>query len=512
MENPIRKHIDSLKNSRVKKAMAELPGTCSGLEKTEYKEEFVREYDYEVWLGKTMSKRNNNSVFPVTIEEVDLYDLLLLEVLYKQNFKLLCDSEHPVIYDLLGDLGLTDKEIVDIVSDTKSFSLESLDYYVLFLDELLEGKLSLDLVNRKIDQLAEDCSQGCPITHSAKMTNPACKYPKLFATANRVNDGFIKTGNISAEFDMHINAPKLKVFKFFSLKYKSVSILDHVKSNINVFTELFSPSDQQAEKWMKLFSACASSFDLRSDRLIKQSYFPVKNEYHLLSYLQPSGIVFALKQRIDSINDRSVDSYLGKRNRKDNKYSKAGYSTIVNLTVTKHGGDHPKNISGLNNKYQNYYLLNALPPSIEKRTIRFPRKNFFTESFRYWDCQDIFQALHKIFRTDYNNKRIREGRDYRLQDMMSRIIARMWAVRGVEDAQYQAENSQLKAYQKIWLLNENFKNREDSDKWLDELCQEISVWAIKAYEKVLGKQALKLGEVERLKIKQIINQNREALR
>jgi CRISPR-associated protein Csy1 len=312
---------------------------------------------------------------------------------------------------------------------------------------------------------------------------------------------------------MHINATYLKVFKFISLEYKQKPLLEYVKDeNTLIFKKLFGVSEDRAKTWIKNFSAGINNQDTKTNQYVRQVYFPVEDKYHLLSLLTPSGLVFSLKERIDTINERSPEAYSGKKLKKDNKYSETGYSTIPNLTMTRHGGEHPKNISGLNNKYQSYYLLISAPPTLQKRDIRFPKQNFFRESFRDYEYREVFDALHKLFKTDYNNVRIREGRDYRLQDLMDRIINKMWAVRAVSKEQYRPENSQLKLHQKIWLCDEFQQNRETENDWVDKLCNEISRWIIRTYERLLAKQAYKLGESERLYIHEIVTQNREALR
>ncbi len=95
---------------------------------------------------------------------------------------------------------------------------------------------------------------------------------------------------------------------------------------------------------------------------------------------------------------------------------------------------------------------------------------------------------------------------------MDRIINKMWAVRAVSKEQYRPESSQLKPHHKIWLCDEFQQDREEENDWLDKLCNEIAGWIIRTYEKLLGKQAYKLGESERLHIHEIVTQNREALR
>ncbi len=95
---------------------------------------------------------------------------------------------------------------------------------------------------------------------------------------------------------------------------------------------------------------------------------------------------------------------------------------------------------------------------------------------------------------------------------MDRIINKMWAVRAVSKEQYRSEQSQLKPHQKIWLCEEFQHIREEDNDWIDKLCKEVSSWTIRTYERLLDKQAYKLGESERLHIYKIVTQNREALR
>ena len=120
--------------------------------------------------------------------------------------------------------------------------------------------------------------------------------------------------------------------------------------------------------------------------------------------------------------------------------------------------------------------------------------------------------MHKIFKTGYNNINIREGRDYRLQELFDRIVDKMWAVRAVADSQYHAQSSNLKKHQLIWICNGYELERDKDDQWLDKLSKEISQWIIRSYERTLGRQAIRLGEAEWIKINEIVEKNKEALR
>ena len=534
MENKLREHIDKLKVSRLKESVdSELmklrhqsdqpidPNRQKQLKDQIHqhlKETIYNEYQYSVWIDNVLSQDLKGSYFPSNQNEDDLFQLLTLEVLYKRTFKSACDDGHPIITELLQDLNIEPDLIRKCIENARSFNPEPLAFYLLFQEELEGPKFRLDDVCKTIDRLSSESRHGAIVSHPAKMTNPECRFPKVLASSNSSSDGFIRTGNSDAAFDMHVNAVNLKVFKFISLVYRQQPLLKYIKDQNNrVFSQLFGVSEAVAKTWTTNFAKCLANEDNRTNQYIKQIYFPLldvvdQTKYHLLSILTSSGLVFALKDKIDNINDRDPTAYLGKKLRQENKYSIEGFSTISNLTVTKCGGEHPKNISALNNKNQSYYLLESLPPTLTKLDVRFPKENFFRESFSIYEYRDVFYALHKLFKTDYNNVRIREGRDYRMQDLMDRIIDKMWAVRVASSEAKRLEQTQLKPHQKIWLFEEFRRIREGENEWLDKLCNEISRWIVLTYEKLLGNQAYMLGESERRHIHGIVLQNGEALR
>lgn len=487
MDNAVKKYIDRLKKT---------------------KQSINSNNSYEQYLLELTSIDLGKSFFCNSDDIVALLDLLVLEIAYKKSLKFACDLDHPMVHELFADIGLDDVSISRCIENVKQINTERLDYYLLFQDEF-----DLKQIRLIIDSLAEYSSHGSIISHASKMTHPACKYPKLFYQGDFNTDGLVRSGNASVGFDLHINANKLKLFKFLSLKYNGKTLLHYIKNNDSeVFQNLFEVSLEKANEWIWAFSNCINNQDYRTDRFIKQIYFPVKGDYHLLSTLHPSSLMSLLKDKIDFLNLHSPATYSGRKKKKDNKKSDVQFSTVPNLTMIKYGGEHPKNISGLSNKYQTYYLLSSVPPSIEAHSIRFPKHDFFQESLKPWEMKEIFHALHAIYVTDYNNQKIREGKYYRYQQLIDRVVEKMWAVRSVADVQYYENNSWLKRYQKVWLLEEFSQNRESEETWLDELTEEIARWIQRGYEKSVGKAFITQGKAEYQDILDVVNQNREVFR
>jgi CRISPR-associated protein Csy1 len=334
--------------------------------------------------------------------------------------------------------------------------------------------------------------------------------------AKKIADGFLRSGNAKTEEDMETlgDAAALKVDSFLKLRMADGNnLLEHIKFETDLARKLL---DIQSETYDSLRKGFLEIIKPASEAVtsskIKQVYIPVPGGYHQLSLLSNSGMIYEMKKRIDNMRF-SEEVKEQREKRRKNDYCEKKFNELYDLTTIGYGGAHPNNISALNNQNGGKaHLLMSMPPTLQKRDIRFPRQNFFKESLRDYEYRDVFHALHKLFKTGYNNKRIREGRDYRIQSLADRIIDRMWAVRAVCKEQYQSENSRLKPHQKIWLCEEFRQNREEEDVWLDRLCTEIVVWIIRTYERLVGKSAYKLGEAERMYIHEIITGNREALR
>lgn len=437
---------------------------------------------------------------------------------YKRSIKYLSDIRHPVLDKLASELEMTEEQKADFITLLSGFNGELLEPYNLFRNNKKHDDLEVfkgESLIAALDKIVSDSRHGTIVTHPAKMSHPSVKFPRIYATnIPREPDGLVRTGNTESHFDLHINATQLKVFKFLSLCYDGRKLIDIVRAqDVHVFAKAFSVSESQASGWVEKLQYCLYSQVNKTHALVKQVYFPVGDEYHQLSLLTPSGQVFALKDRINHITNTSGEAYVGKNARRGNAYADVEYSTLPDLTVTKHGGDHPKNISGLNNKYQTYYLLSSSPPPLTPRNIRLPKEDFFVEVLNPWHIKETFDAFHRIVLTDYNNINIREGRDYRIQEYIDYVIQKMWQLRSFID-EYECELSgTLKAYQKIWLYPDHKEQRESDDEWLDDVCSDlIRSFTKQGYQKVLGRKAATLGDNVYIAVEKIVKENREALR
>jgi CRISPR-associated protein Csy1 len=335
---------------------------------------------------------------------------------------------------------------------------------------------------------------------------------------NFENDGFLKTGNvIGINLDSTGNGAEVgsigEIGSFLSLTLADGKrFFEHLRENSEQARDILSYCTEPYDDLKAGLLSMIKDTEPQTSSKIKQVYFPVEDDYHQLSLLTNSGMIYQLRSRLDKLRFSEEIKVLRDKKRK-NEFSEQGYSEIYDLTTIGYGGTKPQNISVLNNQNGGKaHLLSSVPPSIEKRHIHFPKSDFFVESFKKYDYADTFKALHKLFQADYNNINIRNARDNYLQEIMDLLIEKMWAVRAVSSTQYHQEYSTLVSHQRTWLCSEHTKKREESAQWLDTLVDEVSRWISRSYEKVVGKKAIKLGEEERLLFVSIVEQNREFLK
>ena len=148
----------------------------------------------------------------------------------------------------------------------------------------------------------------------------------------------------------------------------------------------------------------------KTNRLVKQVYFPITNSnekesYHLLSILTPSGLLVKVKEQIDNIrfseNSKKVREFRKKNKQPEENIS---YEDILDLTMIGYGGTKPQNISVLNSRNGGkFYLLSSLPPELEKRKVRLPNNNFFKDTLWIKNYEKEFGYLNKVIFDKRNN-------------------------------------------------------------------------------------------------------------
>ena len=358
---------------------------------------------------------------------------------------------------------------------------------------------------------AKRVTQLSMVSHPSKFSHPSAKTSSVIAQAKQINDGYLRSGNVSYPLDVFGNAAAMDVFKFLSLPLtEKLTVLDGFERQEESLKTLLVGADLDFETLgTEFLKIKATDTSVKTDHLVKQVYFPIEQaEYHLLSVLTPSGLITRLKQSIDTIRF-SEETKQAKELRRKNEHHEIGYADIFDLTITAYGGTQPQNVSVLNSQNAGRaYLLSSCPPMLEKRAIRLPKTDFFAQCLHRKNYQESFIQLHKFMQLDLNNDDIRTAIRNIIQFVIDQILVlasktREYSVEGWSNQDYYASLPKL---QRIWLDKIYQTEREEDHDWRDELSREIARWILRSYEKVIS-DAYKLGTGEILDVKQRVEKS-----
>nr|WP_314371509.1 type I-F CRISPR-associated protein Csy1 [uncultured Acinetobacter sp.] len=358
---------------------------------------------------------------------------------------------------------------------------------------------------------AKRVTQLSMVSHPSKFSHPSAKTSSVIAQAKQINDGYLRSGNVSYPLDVFGNAAAMDVFKFLSLPLtEKLTVLDGFERQEESLKTLLVGADLDFETLgTEFLKIKATDTSVKTDHLVKQVYFPIEQaEYHLLSVLTPSGLITRLKQSIDTIRF-SQETKQAKELRRKNEHHEIGYADIFDLTITAYGGTQPQNVSVLNSQNAGRaYLLSSCPPMLEKRAIRLPKTDFFAQCLYRKNYQESFIQLHKFMQLDLNNDDIRTAIRNIIQFVIDQILVlasktREYSTEGWSNQDYYASLPKL---QRIWLDKIYQTERDEDSDWRDELSREIARWILRSYEKVIS-DAYKLGTGEILDVKQRVEKS-----
>lgn len=337
---------------------------------------------------------------------------------------------------------------------------------------------------------AKNCKKA---SHVGNFTHPdADNKSYVFFTGHKSVDGFLRSGNVNTKPDFVGSATFFPIIEFLNIEITGNSLLKHLEENSDDIQKQFSFLSKIEYKNIRenLLQVNITNNEAITGSEIKQIYFPVDNAYHLLSVLTPSGIILALKEKIEDMRKKAKEA---KEDKKKAEQNEIDFSEIYPLTLISYGGGNPQNISNINVQLKKKsYILPSIPPKLHKKKIKLPKYDFFKESLNIVKnikaFEDIFYSFHKLQNADWNNQKIRVARDNWIKTFLDQVLDSMWLLRQ-ESPGWSTSRNKLPFYQKQWLDNYYQSERESSEfeSNLDKVMDDISRHFIFSYEKVLGK-------------------------
>lgn len=362
-------------------------------------------------------------------------------------------------------------------------------------------------------------------THLAKFSHPGIKMAGIVYQTKLDKDGLLRTGNVHEPgFDIFSNSGAgdhtkelIYVYEFLTFYHEGRMLIEHLQApdalSNPVLQNIFSCLDIKGKEFSnireKLLLTINFNPNQKTSEAIKQVYFPVKNDYHILSVVYPAAQMSELRKRITKMHFGDQAKRI-KQDRKENKYNSGSISELYNLTKIGFGGSNKQNVSILNMKHGgDFFLLPCLPPILAKRHIQPPKQNFFNNCLYAKNYLEDFKKLHKLFSSN-DTLIIKNQRRYWIKRIVYQIVEKIWQVRMLEGGwSIYKTYKNLIPYQKIWLDKAHQDERSDID--FNFIREDCVNWLVKAFNETVDAATDKLGDDHKPDIEKIIDEMREAL-
>lgn len=361
----------------------------------------------------------------------------------------------------------------------------------------------LELAQPKV-WIAQAANSACNIeytTHPAKMTNPAAGGANDVATVTNilvkqqfVNNGYLYTGNSPFDNDGSTNARYLPILKFLELQLSDGrKLIEHLQEGSDIAVSLMDECEN-AERVRSLFLSTIqdkNNSTHSTSPLLTQVYFPVNDDYHLLTVLTPSSTLFELKKQLN--HHTYSDETKAARSARFSGKSGSNYIEIQNLTAIGFGGTQPQNISQLNSKHGGVaLLLDSTPPQILERKVTLPFFDFFYESVKFPKYQ--LKRFHDMANASKYVTDVENWRDSVLKEIFEVVVKSIFDVK-ITGPDGWSNKTQLPEHHCAIIdsaLNEGCMNAEHVNLFLDDAVNHF----IKNYKMIYNDASHELKELE----------------
>ena len=325
------------------------------------------------------------------------------------------------------------------------------------------------------------------VTHAAKFTHGDSKSSSIFSEAV-AQEGYLSSAAMSGlEPDAVGNAAALDVAKLLQMRIENGdSLLASLKRGDRSPLAAFTDDAAELAEWVSGFTRAFTPGEPASHKLAKQGYFPVGDDYHLLSPLFATSLAHAVHQRMIALRFGDDVKAIWKA-RREKTWHPASLTLFPDSAEMHFGGTKPQNISYLNSvRGGRTWLLSCQPPQwkrVEKKPTNLRSVFTFGGQFDRRANGKLQLLVSLLTKTGgYTSFRIREAFDEYIDalidllfDVVSDLQREMWQ-------NWTLDCPELKAHQQLWLdpwrtkTDEAFRLERDKDDWQSKVAEDFALW------------------------------------
>lgn len=324
------------------------------------------------------------------------------------------------------------------------------------------------------------------VSHAAKFTHGDSRSSSIYSEIQQ-GEGYLGSSSLSSlPADTVGNAAALDVAKFLQTEVQGDSLISCLKQKDYQPLKAYAESEEQLAQWVEGFSRALIPGEPTSHKLAKQIYFPVGENYHLLSPLFASSFAHHFHQKLVALRFGD-DAKAAKQARREGTWHEKPVVIFPDAAEMHFGGTKPQNISALNSaRGGKIWLLSAHPPvwvSQEKPPTKLA--SLFSSYFPFDRnaSSAIRRITHLMGRTrEYTNAHIREARDRYVDEIIDLLMVSAAGLQRKEWQGWTRSCPELKPHQQLWLdpwrtlTDELFRQEREKGGWQQSVAEDFARW------------------------------------
>jgi CRISPR-associated protein Csy1 len=327
-----------------------------------------------------------------------------------------------------------------------------------------------------------------PATHIAKLTHSSSGASSVWDKTITNNGQYVSTASLPRKIidGAYPDAALSKVVKFLMLTHNGCMLADELNNGNKDTLIGIAYNEEELSEWIKGFQRILNPKP-NSDTLAKQVFFPVYDNYHLLTVFKSSSLLQAI---YDSHFEKTAKKNLEvfKNSRDQGKYHQGEYKQPVNVARISTTLSQPQNVSVLNGKRGGNIRLFSTQPPIWQRQLTPPIKNysFFYAGFSYQRIKVNLEYLKDfLLRFEQIDLSIKNPKKKKwIDDWVSNIIEEILfyaaSIQNLSSGWSNTENIKLKLEHQYFLDPYRddvvFQNGRQSTDWQSVICSDFANW------------------------------------
>jgi len=338
-----------------------------------------------------------------------------------------------------------------------------------------------------------------PATHVAKLSHSSSGASSLYDEIDTKKNGYVTTSNLRniVVDGAYPDAFFSKQAKFLLLKTNGILLSQELMAGNPAPLREFAEDDRELHKWVLAFQNNLSS-PVNSDVLAKQVYFPVNNDYHLLTVLVSSSIGQSIHNNYFEKSVRLSRDKIIKTLEKG-KHSDSLISRLINTAKLSTVASQPQNVSVLSgSRAGNLSLLSSQPPTWQSQLKPpiFKRFLFFEPSIYWQTKEDIDYLRDFLIRFDRIELSIKDPKrmiwiEKWVGSIIDEVLFYIVSIQNLSAGWSATSDIKLKPEHQYLLDPDredgNFQAARANTDWLSVVCKDFADWL---NNKLAGKDSL----------------------